>query len=325
MKPTRVTIQNVSARYGANQVLRELSLGIGAGELITLLGPSGCGKTTLLKILAGLLEPATGEIYFNDAKITGMPAERRGAVMVFQKPLLFPYLTVAENIAFGLKMRGLPATEIRDRVSEALRWVQLDGYEHRRPSELSGGQEQRVSLARALVTEPRVLLLDEPFSALDENLRGEMRLLVRELQQRLRITTVFVTHDQLEASVLADRIALLLEGKLEQVGRPRDFYTAPATVEVARFFGWQVVQRGGSVMAFRPERARLSQSESSESVWTGTIVSIADLGMRIRYGVRLQGGAPVEVEEEAIDSTWNFVVGDRVRLELPPDGMRIFG
>ena len=125
--------------------------------------------------------------------------------------------------------------------------------------------------------------------------------------------------------MLADRIALLLEGKLEQVGRPRDFYTAPATVEVARFFGWQVVQRGGSVMAFRPERARLSQSESSESVWTGTIVSIADLGMRIRYGVRLQGGAPVEVEEEAIDSTWNFVVGDRVRLELPPDGMRIFG
>lgn len=325
MKSTRVKIEGVSARYGANEVLRELSLEIEAGELVTLLGPSGCGKTTLLKILAGLLEPSTGEILFNDLKIDGVPAERRGAVMVFQKPLLFPYLSVAENVAFGLKMRGAPAAEIRDRVGEALRWVQLEGYEKRRPSEISGGQEQRVSLARALVTEPRVLLLDEPFSALDENLRAEMRSLVRELQQRLRITTVFVTHDQLEASVLADRIAVLLAGKLEQVGRPRDFYSAPATVAVARFFGWQVVERGASVVAFRPERAGLSQSDSSESAWTGTIVSIADLGMRVRYGVRLEGGGVVDVEEEAIDSTRNFAVGERVRLELPPDGVRVFG
>ena len=178
-------------------------------ELMALLGPSGCGKTTALKVVAGLLAPASGDVMFDGVSVLSIPAERRGATMVFQKPLLFPHMTVVENVGFGLKMRRMAKAEIAARVTQALQWAQLEGYERRKPSELSGGQEQRVALARALVTEPRVLLLDEPFSALDENLRGEMRLLVRELQQRLRITTIFVTHDQREALAVADRIALI--------------------------------------------------------------------------------------------------------------------
>jgi len=215
---TQIQLKNISAGYGPMTVLRNLWLEVGGGELIVLLGPSGCGKTTLLKIIAGLLAPIGGDLLFGDRVFTGVPAERREAAMVFQKPLLFPHLTVAENIGFGLKMRKIAGDESTRRVAEALEMVQLDGFGERKPRELSGGQEQRVSLARALVTRPRVLLLDEPFSALDVGLRGEMRSLVRQIQRRLQITTVFVTHDQEEAVTIADRIALLLDGEMVQVG-----------------------------------------------------------------------------------------------------------
>jgi ABC-type Fe3+/spermidine/putrescine transport system ATPase subunit len=300
---TALTLDRLTAGYGEQPVLRDFTLDVAGGELVALLGPSGCGKTTVLKIIAGLLQPVTGEVRFNGESVLRVPTEKRGAVMVFQKPLLFPYLTVAENVAFGLKMRR--SDKIRERVSEMLRLLQLEGYESRRPSELSGGQEQRVALARALVTEPRVLLLDEPFSALDENLRTELRLQVRELQKRLGITTIFVTHDQVEAAMVSDRIALLLDGRVEQAGAPRDFYNSPSTVDVARFFGWQVFETGAGgdrrIVAFRPERAtlrpRTGRPPDDEELMV-RLIAVSDMGTRMRYRVLLADGTMLEIEQE---------------------------
>jgi putative spermidine/putrescine transport system ATP-binding protein len=318
---TALTLDRLTARYGEHLVLRDFTLAVAGGELVALLGPSGCGKTTVLKIIAGLLQPVTGDVRFNGESVLRVPTERRGAVMVFQKPLLFPYLTVAENVAFGLKMRR--CDNIRDRVSEMLRLLQLEGYEARRPSELSGGQEQRVALARALVTEPRVLLLDEPFSALDENLRTELRSQVRELQKRLGITTIFVTHDQVEAAMVSDRIAVLLDGRVEQAGAPRDFYTSPSTVEVARFFGWQVFEAGADgdqrIVAFRPERAALRAlngrpPEDEELIVR--LIAVSDLGTRIRYRVALADGTMLEIEQEIDKERNELLPGDQAAVSF---------
>ena len=229
-------LSKVYPRSDAASVDR-VDLTIQPGSLFALLGPSGCGKTTTLKMIAGLLEPTAGEVRFDDRAVTRVPAERRNVAMVFQKPLLFPSMTIGENVAFGLRMRHVDTTTIRERVSRMLELVRLPGVEHRRPGELSGGQEQRVSLARALVTNPDVLLLDEPLSQLDANLRIEMRDLVRRVQAEVGVTTIFVTHDQEEAVMLADRIALMLDGRLLQVDEPANFYRRPASAEVARFFG----------------------------------------------------------------------------------------
>ena len=356
---TRLQLKDVSASYDrATLVLRDLSLDIAAGELVALLGPSGCGKTTALKIVAGLLRPTSGDVLFDGQLFTRVPAERRGAVMVFQKPLLFPYLTVAENVAFGLKMRRTPKPEVARRVGEALRLVQLEGYDARRPKELSGGQEQRVALARALVTEPRVLLLDEPFSALDVGLRAEMRSLVRSLQSRLRITTVFVTHDQEEAGTIADRIALLLDGRLEQFSAPRDFYTAPSTPEAARFFGWKVIegaQRGCQVetplgsfalpesdasagsdrramIAFHPASARLvarngDSPTSVENNLAGRLETVVDLGTRIRYTVALPSGELIEIDRALHDDRGPappMKSGTQVFVHVPAEAVKVF-
>ncbi len=229
-------LSKVYAKSDAPSVDR-VSLAIEAGSLFALLGPSGCGKTTTLKMIAGLLEPTDGAIMFDDRPVVGVPAERRNAAMVFQKPLLFPSMTIGENVGFGLRMRHVKPNVIRDQVTRMLALVHLPGVENRRPGELSGGQEQRISLARALVTNPDVLLLDEPLSQLDANLRIEMRDLVRQIQQELGVTTIFVTHDQEEAVMLADRIALMLDGRLLQVDSPASFYERPGSVAVARFFG----------------------------------------------------------------------------------------
>jgi ABC-type Fe3+/spermidine/putrescine transport system ATPase subunit len=235
---TAVSLVDLSKDYGSgNAAVRGLSLEIRSGELVALLGPSGCGKTTTLKMIAGLIHPSAGDIAFDSVSVLGTPPERRGAVMVFQNHLLFPYMSVADNVAFGLRMRRVPAPERARRVAEALASVHLQGFENRRPADLSGGQQQRVALARALVTKPRLLLLDEPLSNLDAHLRLEMRNLIRNLQRESEITVIFVTHDQQEAVILSDRTALIFDGVLQQFGAPRDFYERPVSERVARFFG----------------------------------------------------------------------------------------
>ncbi|MGQ0543655.1 MAG: ABC transporter ATP-binding protein [Blastocatellia bacterium] len=237
---TSLELTNISFAYGSSVILRDFSLRVNAGETVCLLGSSGCGKSTVLKIIAGMLKPDDGRVLFGGEDFSQVPAEKREAVMMFQKPLLFPYLNVADNVAFGLKMRKMAKDLINEKVFEALKLTHLSGFEKRMPSQLSGGQEQRVALARALVTQPRVLLLDEPLSSLDANLRNEMRFLVRDLLQQLAITTVFVTHDQSEAVTVADNIAFMNNGMIEQYARPKEFFSSPKTAHAAEFFGWKV-------------------------------------------------------------------------------------
>lgn len=232
-----MSLDHINKNFGRITAVNKLSLRAEAGELITLLGPSGCGKTTTLKIIAGLEQPTSGSVVLGDRDITRERPERRSAVLVFQRPLLFPFMTVAENVAFGLRMKRVSRGETSRRVADMLSLVQLQGFGRRRPSELSGGQQQRVALARALVLRPDVLLLDEPLSNLDESLRDEMRDLVRTVHRRAGVTTVFVTHDQEEATVLSDRIGLMIEGRLIQFADPRELYEKPASVEIASFLG----------------------------------------------------------------------------------------
>ena len=221
----------------AQPAVESVDLVVEPGELVALLGPSGCGKTTVLRAVAGLLRPTAGDVLVDGDSVLGVRPEDRPVAMVFQQPLLFPHMDVAGNVGFGLRMRGVDRREVADRVEEMLELVRLPGLGARRAGELSGGQQQRVSLARALVVEPRLLLLDEPLSALDASLRGELRELLTELRSTLDVTTLLVTHDQEEAVVLADRVALLLDGEVRQVGTPSSFYRRPATPAVAAFFG----------------------------------------------------------------------------------------
>jgi spermidine/putrescine ABC transporter ATP-binding subunit len=232
-----VRIVGATKRFGSIVALREAQLEVSHGEFMTLLGPSGCGKTTLLNLVAGYLEPDEGEIYVGGARVTDTPPYRRNIGMVFQNYALFPHMDVATNIAYGLRMRRVPRREIDQRVAEALDIVKLGGYESRRPKELSGGQQQRVALARAIVINPSVLLLDEPLSALDKNLRAEMQIELKEIQRRLGITTIFVTHDQSEALSLSDRVVVMSNGEIQQIGSPEEIYRRPATRFVASFVG----------------------------------------------------------------------------------------
>ena len=235
---TEVVLHHINKSYdGKTAVVSDFNLVIPSGQITALLGPSGCGKTTLLKMIAGLLEPTEGDIAFNGRSVLPIPAEKRNAVMVFQNHLLFPTMTVEENVGFGLRMRGEKQADIAGRVSEMLAMVKLPGYEKRKPKELSGGQQQRVALARALIVEPEVLLLDEPLSNLDAHLRDEMRELIVGIQRELGITIIIVTHDQEEAVILATQIAMIFEGELQQFGSPVDFYERPLSERVARFFG----------------------------------------------------------------------------------------
>jgi ABC-type Fe3+/spermidine/putrescine transport system ATPase subunit len=232
-----VELVGVSKAFGDHRAVSDLTLAVGSGECLALLGPSGCGKTTTLGMIAGFVEPDAGEIRVAGRRMHGVPPYRRDTGMVFQHYALFPHLTVFDNLAFGLIMRKTPRAEIASRVRQALDLVRLPGLERRYPRELSGGQQQRVALARALVIRPAVLLLDEPLSNLDAKLRHEMRLEIAEIQKRLRITTVFVTHDQEEALVIADRIAVMRDGLVEQVDAPGVIYARPRTPFVARFIG----------------------------------------------------------------------------------------
>jgi iron(III) transport system ATP-binding protein len=233
----RITLRGVSKQFGSTVAVDNVDLVIGSGELFFLLGPSGCGKTTLMRIIAGLLEPSAGSIHFDDRDVTHLPTAQRNTALVFQGYALWPHMTVAQNVAFGLDVRGLSAAEKQQRVAEALRTVRLEHFGDRKPMQLSGGQQQRVALARAIVVHPDVLLLDEPLSNLDAKLRHEMRSEIRRIVDETKITTVYVTHDQEEALSIADRMALLRDGKVLQVGKPQDVYNRPATRFVADFLG----------------------------------------------------------------------------------------
>jgi len=307
------------------------------GEIVALLGPSGCGKTTALKIIAGLLRPTTGDVRVDGASVVGTPPERREAAMVFQKSLLFPHMTVEANVGFGLKMRGTERVEAARRVEEALRRVRMDGYGDRKPAEISGGQQQRVALARALVTAPRLLLLDEPLSALDANLREEMRELIKDLQREGGYTTVFVTHDQEEAVILADRIALLFDGELQMYDTPDAFYDRPASRAAARFFGatnfidGQAMNGtvhtslgnlrlatptppGETTLTIRPEAVRL---ETGENSFAARVLSAAYLGTQVHYELRAEG----ESLRAALPPHVRLHVGDEVTVRLPAESL----
>ena len=251
---TTVSLVDLSKSYEANATasmdetaVSNLNLTIRDGELLVLLGPSGCGKSTTLRLIAGLLKPTDGNLKFDGQSILDTPPEKRGTAMVFQQHALFPFMTVGENVAFGLKMQKLGKEVIRRRVDEMLTAVQLPNFENRRPDQLSGGQRQRVALARALAVRPKLLLLDEPLSSLDRSLREELRGMIRNLQKQAGITTVFVTHDQAEAVAIADRIGLMFNGRLRQIGSPQDFYQNPADEQVARFFGGSNFIRGTKI------------------------------------------------------------------------------
>jgi spermidine/putrescine transport system ATP-binding protein len=232
-----VGLYAVTKRFGATVAVDDVTIEIGRGEFFSLLGPSGCGKTTSLRIIAGFEEPDGGRVELTGRDIVGVPPYKRNVNTVFQSYALFPHMTVAENVAFGLKRKKLPKHEIRDRVRHYLELVELPAYDDRRPSQLSGGQQQRVALARALVNEPAVLLLDEPLGALDLKLRKQMQLELMRIQREVGVTFVYVTHDQEEALVMSDRVAVMSQGRVEQIGYPEDIYERPATRFVAGFIG----------------------------------------------------------------------------------------
>jgi putative spermidine/putrescine transport system ATP-binding protein len=232
-----VTLKDVVKRFGAFTAVHRMSLEIPQGSFVTLLGPSGCGKTTTLRMIAGLLDPTEGDISIKGRRINDVPIHRRNLGLVFQNYALFPHKTVADNVGFGLRYRNVPRAEAKKRVAQALELVQLPHLAHRYPAELSGGQQQRIALARAVVIEPDVLLLDEPLSALDANLREDMRVELKNIQKRIGVTSIFVTHDQSEALAMSDRIIVMSDGHVEQMGRPEEVYNTPTTEFVARFLG----------------------------------------------------------------------------------------
>ena len=232
-----VCVEGVVKSFDGVAAVNDVSLEVRKGEFLTLLGPSGCGKTTLLNLIAGFLEPERGKISIDGENVTHTPPYQRSIGMVFQNYALFPHMTVADNVAFGLRMRKVPPAEITRRVTEALEMVRLPQMGERTPRQLSGGQQQRVALARALVIDPKVVLLDEPFSAIDKNLRAEMQVELKQIQKRVGITTLFVTHDQSEALSLSDRIAVMSQGRIEQLSEPSHLYRNPATSFVASFIG----------------------------------------------------------------------------------------
>ncbi len=293
-----ITIRGASRSFGTVRAVDSVDLEVGEGEFFTLLGPSGCGKTTLLRMIAGFCELDAGEIRFGERRIDRLPAHLRDIGMVFQNYAVFPNLTVAGNVAYGLKARKVPAPELGQRVEEALRLVQLAGYGERWLHQLSGGQLQRVAIARALVIRPQVLLFDEPLSNLDARLRVSMRGEIRELQKTLGITALYVTHDQEEAMSVSDRIALMNAGKLEQVGRPADIYRQPASRFAAEFMGTtnlftaQALGLAAPVwVSLRPEALRFA--EEAPAGWprlNGTVARIEMLGPLTRLDVQLANG-----------------------------------
>ncbi len=281
-----ITIRHVSKRFGDFVALDDVSVVVPVGALTALLGPSGSGKSTLLRVIAGLEQPETGEVLIANQAVTQLPAQQRGVGLVFQHYAAFKHLTVWENVAFGLKIRKRSKPEIRERVTELLSLVQLEGFADRYPAQLSGGQRQRMVLARALAIEPKVLLLDEPFGALDAHVRQELRRWLRQLREEVRVTTILVTHDQEEAMEVADELVVLNQGRVEQVGKPQEIYEHPASEFVMGFIG-PVTRLGGRFI--RPHAIAIQQ-EPSPSSQEARIARISQLGFETRIELVLDDG-----------------------------------
>jgi putative spermidine/putrescine transport system ATP-binding protein len=333
--PASIRLEAVSKSFaGGIKAVERVSLDVRAGEFFALLGPSGCGKTTTLRLIAGFETPDEGRIVVGGRDVTEMPVHRRDMGMIFQSYALFPHRTVAENVAFGLRMRRMPRHEIDKRVPAALARVALSGLEQRRPAQLSGGQQQRVALARAIVIEPPVLLLDEPLGALDRRLRQQMQFELKQLQKELGVTLVFVTHDQEEALALSDRIAVMNAGRIEQVGAPAAIYERPRTRFVADFVGeinilegtWSAGRLlgadgravpaptaagrvGAGAIAVRAERTAMTAPEAG--LMAGRITSANFLGGQTLYRIAAESGASILVKEGRSEGRAR-AIGDRV-------------
>jgi len=348
-----LTLEGVSKVYGGVPVVRDVNLAVAKGEFVSLLGPSGCGKTTTLQMIAGLVEPSGGRIRLDGRDITQEKPNRRGLGIVFQSYALFPHMTVAQNIAFGLEMLGKPKAEIEARVAEMLKLVKMEALRDRRTSQISGGQQQRVALARALAPQPKVLLLDEPLSALDYKLRKEMQIELKRLQHETGITFIFVTHDQEEALTMSDRIAVMSAGKILQVGAPRDIYDKPSVRFVADFIGETnfLTARVASVdgaranvtlssgktigasvpegrtpsgevtIVVRPEHARIVRGEGDIA---GTVDNVVYFGTDTNIHVRLDDGiAFIARQQNSRGAEGGFEVGERVAVAIADTAAQI--
>ncbi len=351
-----LSVQGVTKRYPNGFVaVDDLHVDIPKGKLLGLLGPSGCGKTTTLRMIAGLVPIEQGRLLVDGQDLSAAPPHRRDIGLVFQNYALFPHMTVGENVAFGLEMRGVPKSEIRGRVDEALEMVRLPGYRDRKPRDMSGGQQQRVSLARALVIRPRLLLLDEPLSNLDAKLRDEMRVEIREIQQRLGITSVFVTHDQVEALTMCDVVGVMNKGRLAQLGSPDDIYERPASLFVAEFVGrinklpCEVLAGdrvrlagashradshglpvGRAVAALRPHRIHLTAARDPclvsnvTNAMRGTVRNAIYIGDIVQYDVEVAEGTSLKIEQHTQGAGMRHAPGDAVLCEWAPHDMMIF-
>lgn len=360
MSSGALTIRQIRKVYGEIEAIKPLDLDIEAGEFVSLLGPSGCGKTTLLRLIAGFEEPTSGQIRLDDEDLLRLPPNKRSVNTVFQSYALFPHLNVAENIAYGLKRSRVKKDEIQHRVSDVLRLVQMTKFAERKPDKLSGGQQQRIALARAIVNRPKVLLLDEPMSALDRKLREEMQLELIQLHDELNMTFIFVTHDQQEALAMSDRIVVMNQGDIEQIGSAEEIYQTPNNAFVAEFIGQQTffdakvvntvpggvelhsatgkmtsssdqqLAVGSDVrVAIRPEEIRIRQdvqlqdtSQASNQV-TGHIMSRSFLGHVFQYLVRIEDGTEVLVRVPATAAP-DGDEGDEVILEWHSTAVRVF-
>ncbi|MEX3011495.1 ABC transporter ATP-binding protein [Hoeflea sp. TYP-13] len=345
---TQVQLKAVRKEFGSFVALEHIDLDIQSGELVALLGPSGCGKTTTLRMISGLDNPTSGEIFFDGKDVSDVPVRDRNVGMVFQRYALFPHMSVEKNITFGLRVRNIPVEEVGERLEEILDIVQLTAFRDRFPAQLSGGQMQRVAIARTLITKPSVLMMDEPLANLDTNLRGEMRRFIRELQQRFNITTIFVTHDQVEAMELSDRVAVLFDGRLEQFDTPDGIYHRPDKTSVAKFMGASniidgVVADGALNTAFaelsvgdggafsagsqvkamvRSEAIRLLKQPETDvqNQLSGTIRTADFFGATVSYVVQV-GDFELNVDEH---STEKLEPGTPVYLQLPRDRIWLF-
>jgi putative spermidine/putrescine transport system ATP-binding protein len=311
-----VRLENLVKRYGDVEAVSGISLDIADGEFFSMLGPSGSGKTTTLRMIAGFEQPTEGRVLLHGRDVTGVPPFDRDVNTVFQDYALFPHMTVGDNVAYGLQVRKVAASERRERVAEALRQVRLEGYEGRRPAQLSGGQRQRVALARALILRPRVLLLDEPLGALDLKLREQMQIELKDIQAAVGITFIYVTHDQQEALTMSNRLAVFNAGRIEQVGAPAEVYERPNTRFVAAFVGTSNLISGeaarqiiGSVgtYAVRPEKIRIGQSGeqpgTDELAAPGTVKEVIYLGPDTRYVVTLDAGGELVVTSQNLQTS----------------------